>query len=192
MNNQLILEHQSVKLRKLVEEDFTALARLALSPEIWQPWPANLFDEKSFKEKWFEKALKQSELERFTFAVLYNDKLVGSTSLYDIDLVHKKLKIGYTWYGKEYWGTSVNKIAKYLLLQYAFETLKCNRVGASVDSANKRSCRAIEKIGFKQEGLVRHEYIRPDGSLRDSIPYGILYEEWPAAKIGLEKLIYKE
>jgi RimJ/RimL family protein N-acetyltransferase len=101
------------------------------------------------------------------------------------------LEIGGTWYGLEFQRTVVNTECKYLLLQYAFETLDCIRVQLKTDSLNVRSQRAIERLGAKREGVLRNHMIKPDGKFRDSVYYSILDSEWPEVKQRLaEKLNY--
>ena len=104
---------------------------------------------------------------------------------------HKGLEIGGTWYGLEFQRTAVNTECKYLLLQYAFEVLRAIRVQFKADTRNERSCRAIERIGAKREGILRHHIILPDGVIRDSIFFSIVDHEWPAVKKRLESKLMR-
>jgi RimJ/RimL family protein N-acetyltransferase len=141
-----------------------------------------------FKQKWFDKAIRQmQEGKRLAFKIEHLNKLVGSSSFYEIDVPNKSLKIGYTWFHPDSWGKGINSLSKGLMLQYAFEKLGVNRAAFSIDSANERSCKAVEKLGAVKEGVLRHDMVRPDGSLRSTVSYSILKEEWPAIKMRVLK-----
>jgi RimJ/RimL family protein N-acetyltransferase len=99
---------------------------------------------------------------------------------------HRGLEIGGTWYGLEFQRTALNTECKYLLLQYAFESLGCIRVQFKADQRNERSLRAIERVGAKREGILRNHMVLPDGRFRNSVYYSILDGEWPMVKVKLE------
>jgi RimJ/RimL family protein N-acetyltransferase len=115
--------------------------------------------------------------------------VAGATRYLNITPEHRGLEIGGTWYGLEFQRTVVNTECKYLLLQYAFETLGCIRVQFKTDRLNVRSQRAIERIGARREGVLRNHMILPDGRFRDSVFYSILDDEWSDAKLKLENLL---
>ncbi len=96
------------------------------------------------------------------------------------------MEIGYTWYGLRHQRTHVNSTCKLLLLRHAFETLRCGVVGLRTDSFNFRSQRAIEALGAKRDGVVRHFGVRRDGTIRDTVMYSILAQEWPDVRRYLE------
>jgi RimJ/RimL family protein N-acetyltransferase len=106
-------------------------------------------------------------------------RAVGITTYRDIDAQHRALEIGGTWLGRPWWRTAINTEAKLLLLRHAFESLRANRVALKTDIRNERSQAAIERLGAVREGVLRHQYIRPDGSLRDTVIYSIVPDEWP-------------
>ena len=135
----------------------------------------------------------QSEGTDLPFAVIYSksERAIGATRYLNINLNHRHLEIGGTWYGVEYQGTGVNSEAKYLLLQHAFENLGCVRVQLKTDARNQRSQRAIERLGATREGILRHDMITPDGYFRDSVYYSILDSEWPEVKSRLESRLEK-
>lgn len=112
--------------------------------------------------------------------------LVGSTRFWKIDRVNRKLEIGHTWLGESVQRSAVNTEAKYLLLCHAFETMQCVRVQFTTDELNEKSRAAILRIGAKQEGVVRHERIMPDGRKRNSVRFSIIDEEWSEVKAMLE------
>jgi RimJ/RimL family protein N-acetyltransferase len=113
-------------------------------------------------------------------------RAVGITTYRDVDEQHRTLEIGGTWLGRTWWRTALNTEAKLLLLRHAFETLGANRVALKTDIRNERSQAAIARLGAVREGVLRHQYIRPDGSLRDTVIYSIVPHEWPVIRARLE------
>jgi RimJ/RimL family protein N-acetyltransferase len=118
-----------------------------------------------------------------------NGELIGMTRYHSLSAADKSVEIGYTWYNPAVWGQVYNKECKLLLLQYAFETLHFNRVQFRVAGQNLRSQRAVEKIGGVKEGVLRKTGYRADGTLRDTVVFSIIDDEWPAKKAALLKLI---
>lgn len=112
-------------------------------------------------------------------------KLVGATSFCDIDLANKALEVGWTWYTPPAQGTLVNPACKLLLLEHAFEKIKCVRVQLKCDLRNLRSQAAIAKLGATREGVLRQHRIQQNGFVRDTVMYSITAVEWPAIKHGL-------
>lgn len=113
----------------------------------------------------------------------------GSTSLFDIDVAHRKLEIGHTWVGASHRRTAANTEAKRLLLAHAFDTMGIVRVQFKCDARNARSAAAIERIGAKPEGVLRHWLILPDGHRRDTSFFSVLEGEWPAVRARLDGLL---
>lgn len=176
----LVLTDNKIKLITLSQEHFNALAQVATDKRIWQYAHLDLFEPTLFKEKWFDKAMQQMQkTKRWPFAVMYDDKIVGSTSLYDFDTSHKSLSLGYTWYHPQFWGSRLNTAVKLLLLRHVFEELQFNRVAFYVDEENLRSCKAVLKLGAKQEGILRNHMVRPDNTIRNSVIFSIIRDEWP-------------
>lgn len=121
---------------------------------------------------------------RLAHAVILKEsnRPIGTTSFLDLNTTHNSLEIGSTFYAKEYWRTFVNTESKFLMLSEAFDVDGVERVTLKTDSLNQRSRNAIERLGAKFEGVLRHHMRRPDGSWRDSAYFSILKEEWPAVK----------
>lgn len=115
--------------------------------------------------------------------------VVGSTSFLDVAPGNAALEIGSTSYAPSVWAGPVNPEAKLLLLEYAFETLNAGRVQLKTDIRNVRSQRAIERLGARFEGVLRRQMRRADGSLRDTVLFSIIAEEWPAVRAGLENRV---
>jgi N-acetyltransferase len=116
-----------------------------------------------------------------------DDRIVGSTRFWKIDSANRKLEIGHTWLSASMQRTGLNTEAKYLLLAYAFDVLRCVRVQFTTDELNEKSRAAILRIGARQEGIVRHERIMPDGRKRNSVRFSIIDSEWPGVRDGLEE-----
>jgi RimJ/RimL family protein N-acetyltransferase len=110
---------------------------------------------------------------------LRSGTIIGSTRYHDIIAAADRVEIGYTWYAKSWQRTHVNTVCKLLLLRYAFEELGCKVVGFRTDNFNFASQRAIEALGAKKDGVIRHHHPRRDGSVRDTVLYSILAGEWP-------------
>lgn len=128
---------------------------------------------------------------RMPFAVIDNasGRVLGTTSYYDIVSTIRRVEIGYTWYGKSVQRTHVNTTCKYLLMQHAFETLKAEVAGWRTDILNLDSQKAIERLGAKKDGVIRHHMMRRDGTVRDSVVYSMLASEWPDVKLHMLKLM---
>jgi len=112
-------------------------------------------------------------------------RVIGSTRFWKIDRENRKLEIGHTWLSESAQRTRANTEAKWLLLAYAFDTLHCVRVQFTTDELNEKSRAAILRLGAKQEGIVRHERIMPDGRKRNSVRFSIIDEEWPDVRARL-------
>lgn len=125
--------------------------------------------------------------EREPFAVILAEtgEAVGATSFLNQVPEHRVVEIGWTFYGRKFWRSPVNTEAKLLMMTEAFETRNYDRVGLRTDVKNERSQAAIERLGAKKEGILRHLVIRKDGTSRDSVFYSILADEWPAVKTRL-------
>ena len=125
--------------------------------------------------------------DRVAFAVVdaCTNTLLGTTSYHDIQPKVDRVEIGYTWYAGRAQRTHVNTSCKLLLLSHAFDTLGCAMVGLRTDCENVVSQAAIERLGARKDGVIRHHALRRDGTVRDTVMYSILRGEWPAIKRGL-------
>jgi RimJ/RimL family protein N-acetyltransferase len=112
-------------------------------------------------------------------------RAIGITTYRDVDERHRTLEIGGTWIGRPWWRSAINTEAKLLFLGHAFETLHANRVAIKTDIRNERSQAAIARLGAVREGVLRNQYVRRDGSLRDTVIYSVLPEEWPTVRAHL-------
>ena len=123
----------------------------------------------------------------FTIVEKSSGKPVGCTRFANIDRVHRRVEIGWTWVAKTWQRTAVNTESKYLLLRHAFETLGCIRVELKTDSLNEKSRAAILRIGAREEGIFRNHMITASGRIRHTVYFSIVDSEWPAAKSRLEQ-----
>jgi RimJ/RimL family protein N-acetyltransferase len=114
-------------------------------------------------------------------------RVVGTTSLGELDLDNERVHLGWTAYTPDVWGTSVNPECKLLLLWHAFEHCRLGRVKIQTDSVNHRSQAAIAKLGATREGVLRRHLRRADGSWRDTVVFSVVIDEWPAVKAGLHR-----
>ena len=132
---------------------------------------------------------RQAQGTDLPFAVIYltTGRAVGMTRYMDIEPANRTLEIGGTWYEPACQHTGVNTGCKYLLLRYAFETLEVIRVQFKADLRNERSQQALARLGAVREGVLRNHIILPDGTVRSSVYYSILAEEWPEVKMDLEQ-----
>jgi RimJ/RimL family protein N-acetyltransferase len=118
----------------------------------------------------------------FTIIQKSTSRIAGSMAYGNISSSEKKLEIGWSWLGKQFQGTGVNGWAKYLMLEFAFETLECERIEFKTDVLNIQARRGLQNIGATEEGVLRSFNYMPDNRRRDAIYYSILKNEWPAAK----------
>jgi RimJ/RimL family protein N-acetyltransferase len=175
------LENDRVKLVPLKETHAKALLGFSLNePSLWDFSLIGAAGEENLR-KYIASAISSRENSTMYSFVVY-DKLkeafAGSTRFYDISLAQKTLSLGFTWYGKDFQGTGLNKACKYLLLEFAFERMKVERVEFRADARNKRSVAAMQSIGCTMEGVLRSNGIGNDGERRDSVVLSILKLEW--------------
>jgi len=186
------LEGRSIRLEPLTEAHVPALAEIGCVDRIWQFMVYGQIRNEDEMRKWVHNVLNgQAAGTDLPFAVIHlaSGRVAGATRYMEIRPAHRSLEIGGTWYGLEFQHTVVNTESKYLLLQYAFETLGTIRVQFKADNRNERSLRAIERIGAKREGILRNHFILPDGVIRDSVFYSVIESEWPGVKDRLTDLL---
>ncbi|HVZ19804.1 MAG TPA: GNAT family protein [Vicinamibacterales bacterium] len=183
-----VLEGHGVRLEPLAPAHAEGLAPAVADGQLWTLW-YTVVPEPSTIEKYIETALEgQRAGHMLPWAVreLTTGEIVGSTRYHDIVPAIDRVEIGYTWYAARWQRTRVNTACKLLLLQYAFDTVGCKVVGLRTDNFNFASQRAIERLGAKRDGILRHHQARRDGTVRDSVMYSILLAEWRDVKRHLE------
>lgn len=182
------LERAPVRLVPLGLEHEEGLAAAAADGELWNLRITSV-PEPGATRGYIEAALRmRAEGHRLAFAVLDSatGQVIGSTSYHDIVPAVERVEIGYTWYGASRQKSAVNTTAKWLLMHHAFETLGAALVGWRTDNYNFASQRAIERLGAKKDGVLRHHTLRRDGTVRDTVMYSLLAGEWPEVKAHLE------
>lgn len=175
-------------LEPLTEAHHDALVEAARDGELWNlfytsvPNPEGMRENIDFRLGW------QSQGGMLPFVVRRaEDRLVvGATTYCNIELAHRRLEIGYTWYAKSAQRTSINTECKLMLLTHAFENLGLVAVEFRTSWLNRPSRTAIERLGAKLDGVLRSHRLSPDGSLRDTCVYSILAHEWPAVRNNLQ------
>ena len=187
------LEGHGIVLQPMRIAHAEGLRNAAADGELWNLTFTSV-PEPGQETAYIEAALKgQQEGHMLPFVVLdaKTRKIIGTTRYHDIVPEIARLEIGYTWYGQSWQRTHVNTVCKYLMLFYAFESLKANVVGWRTDNLNQRSQNAIERLGAKRDGVLRGHALRRDGSVRDTHMYSVTQAEWPAIKQNLKEKLPK-
>ncbi|NHZ63923.1 GNAT family N-acetyltransferase [Massilia genomosp. 1] len=180
----LTLEFNGVRLEPLSLAHAEGLRAAAADGELWNirvtsvPEPHNV-------EQYIGHALDTPDRLAFAVIDIGSGHVVGSTSYHDILPKVDRLDIGWTWYAKSRQRSHVNTSCKLLLLSHAFDTLGCAVVGLRTDNFNHASQAAIERLGAKKDGVIRHNAVRRDGTVRDTVMYSIARGEWPEIKSHL-------
>lgn len=176
-----ILENEKVLLRPLRSNDFENLIRFSIEqPELWEYSLITAAGTGNLQKYLDIAEAGRSEQKEYAFIVFdkKTKQYAGSTRFYDIQPDFQSLQLGYTWYGKEFQGTGLNKNCKYLLLEFAFEKWKMERVEFRADNQNVRSIAAMKSIGCRVDGVLRSNVPKREGGRRDSIVLSILRHEW--------------
>jgi N-acetyltransferase len=182
------LERAPVRLVPLALAHEAGLAAAAADGELWNLRVTSV-PEPGQTRAYIETALRMhAEGSRLAFAVLdsRSGEVIGSSSYHDIVPAVERLEIGYTWYAQRHQRSAVNGTAKWLLMQHAFETLGAQLVGWRTDNFNFASQRAIERLGARKDGVLRHHGLRRDGTVRDTVMYSLAAGEWPEVRAQLE------
>jgi RimJ/RimL family protein N-acetyltransferase len=182
------LARDPVRLVPLGPEHETGLAAAAADGELWKIRVTSV-PEPGATRGYIEAALQmQTQGTRVPFVVLDSatGQVIGSTSFHDIVPAVQRLEIGYTWYAASRQRSAVNTTVKLLLMQHAFDTLGAQLVGWRTDNFNFASQRAIERLGARKDGVLRHHGLRRDGTVRDTVMYSLTAAEWPEVRAHLE------
>ena len=189
----IALESPLVRLEPMTREHAADIARAARDGELWNlritsvPAPGE-------EQAYIETALKgyaDGHMLPFVVRDVASGQVIGSTRYHDIVPAVERLEIGYTWYGKSWQRTHANTTCKLLLMTHAFEALGTQLVGWRTDNYNHASQKAIERLGAKKDGVLRHHGLRRDGTVRDTVMYSLLAGEWPEVKAQLNYLLAK-
>ena len=187
------LEGHGVRLEPLAASHLEGIEAAAADGKLWELWFTTV-PEPGKTRAWLEIALAGQEAKHMLpWAVrdLKSGAIVGSTRYHDMVLPADRVEIGYTWYAKRVQRSHVNTACKLLLLAHAFDKLGCKVVGLRTDNFNFASQRAIEALGAKKDGVIRHHWPRRDGTIRDTVMYSIIASEWPDVHRHLETRLQK-
>jgi RimJ/RimL family protein N-acetyltransferase len=184
----IVLEDGGIRLEPLGEDHCEGLNAAAADGRLWDLWFTTVPPRDGMRTYIADALRGQQDGHMLPWAVrdVATGEVVGSTRYHDIVPSIDRVEIGYTWYGASRQRTGVNTTCKLLLLRHAFETLGCRVVGLRTDNFNFRSQRAIEALGARKDGVLRHHTMRKDGTVRDSVMYSILAAEWPDVRRHLE------
>lgn len=181
----ITLELNGIRLEPLQPRHADGVRAAASDGELWSirvtsvPEPHNV-------EQYIQTALEMRDRRPFAVIDIASGAVIGSTSYHDIVPAVDRVEIGWTWYGKSRQRSHVNTSCKLMLLTHAFDTLGCAVVGLRTDNLNFASQAAIERIGARKDGVLRHFNPRRDGTVRDAVMYSILRSEWPEVKSRLQ------
>ena len=182
------LEGHGVRLEPMAREHEKDLAAAAQDGRLWELWFTSV-PAPGETAGYVDTALQGQEdghMLPWVVRESASGKIVGSTRYHDIIAAADRVEIGYTWYAKRFQRSRVNTACKALLFSHAFEKIGCKVVGLRTDSFNFASQRAIEALGAKKDGVIRHHWPRRDGTVRDTVMYSVLAAEWPDVKRHLE------
>jgi len=181
------LHGRHVSLEPLRPEHAGALGIAAADGELWQRWYTSVPRPEGFDDYISTALAAQAAGTVQAFAVRdASETIVGTTRYYDIDRSVPRLSIGYTWYAQRVHRTGLNTEAKLLLLGHAFDALGCIAVAFETSWFNHASRAAIARLGAKQDGILRSHRRHADGSVRDTVVFSILADEWPAVRAHLQ------
>lgn len=179
-----VLENDHVLLRPLTADDRESLREIAMDPEIWRYFVSLVESDEDF-DAYFDASLADHGAGRrvvFHITDKRDGRAAGSMSFGNLAEADARIEIGWSWLGKESRGRGVNRWAKYLLLEHAFERLGAERVEFKTDELNDRARRALRNIGAVEEGTLRSFNYMPGGRRRDAVFYSVLRSEWPQVK----------
>ena len=184
----VMLEGHGVRLEPLAPAHAPDLAAAVADGRLWELW-FTVVPEPGKVDAYIAEALdgqRAGHMLPWAVREMTSGAIVGSTRYHDIVAEIDRVEIGYTWYAKSWQRSHVNTSCKLLLMAHAFESLGCAVVGLRTDNFNFASQQAIERLGAKKDGVLRHHRPRRDGTVRDSVMYSILAAEWRDVKRHLE------
>lgn len=184
LNTHVELENDRVLLLPFEHLRNEELKKVIFNDNIWEYMGMYVRNDQDFDhyKKSTLNAKKTGSCYPFIIIDKQSNRVAGSTRYGNINSASGKCEIGWTWYGKDFQGTGLNKACKFELLKFGFETLKLRRIQFSADLENLRSQRAIEKLGAQKEGIFRNNYIDSNGTSRNDVYYSIIKEEWNSVK----------
>ncbi len=189
MDFTLELQSDKVRLRPVRLEDYTQFRALTNDASMWT-WFTSDLSVNSILKTWVADAVKQTnERQRLAFTIvdIQQKKVIGSTSFGNISEHDKRIEIGWTWIGKSFWGKGFNDEVKFLMLNFCFENLQFERVELKTDVLNVAARKALLRMGFIEEGILRSHTLMTHNRRRDTIYYSMLKHEWKTKKVNFTK-----
>jgi len=185
LQSTIILENEKVLLLPFENERNIELKEIIFDNEIWKYMGMYVRNDIEF-ENYIQNTLKQ-KADGICYPFLIIDKttnkVAGSTRYGYLNHASQKCEIGWTWYGTAFQGTGLNKACKYELVNFGFENIEFRRIQFSADLENKKSQRAIEKLGAVKEGIFRNNYVDAEGKSKDDVYYSFILGEWESIKL---------
>lgn len=184
----ITLEGHGVRLEPLSREHHDGLVAAAADGKLWELWFTSVPEPEQTHAyiSGAQAGLEAGYMLPWAVRDLASGLIAGSTRYHDILANVDRVEIGWTWYAKRWQKSHVNTACKLLLLEHAFDKLGCKVVGLRTDNFNFTSQRAIEALGAKKDGVIRHHWPRRNGTVRDTVMYSILAHEWPDVRRHLE------
>ncbi len=194
LQHPIALNGTLVRLEPLQVTHFEGLIACGTDPRIWEHLPVTASQPEVLHRELSKAMLQRLSGTQYPFTIFDQEqnRIIGSTRLFDLLPEHLKLEIGWTWYRPDCWGKGYNLECKLLLLEFAFEKLQLNRVQFKTRDTNHRSKAAIAKIGASFEGRLRNDRIMPNGKVLDTLVFSIIREEWPEKKANLKMLLLEK
>ena len=183
----VVQAERGVRLEPLALAHEAGLRAAAADGQLWRLRITSVPEPQDTRD-YIEKALQmRAEGHRLAFAVMEeaSGRVLGTTSYHDIVPALGRVEIGWTWYAQSVQRTHVNTVSKLMMMRHAFDTLGCALVGWRTDNYNFASQRAIERLGARKDGVLRHHAPRRDGTVRDTVMYSMAAGEWPEARAQL-------
>lgn len=182
-----LLSNEFVQLRPLAPAHRDGLAEAVAVDELWRSWYTAIPSPETMAAEIDNRLRRQAAGEIAAWAIVdpATDKAVGMTTYLNLEPANRRLEIGSTWIGVSAQGRAINPAAKLLLLSRAFEELGCIAVEFRTHWHNRQSRAAIQKLGAKQDGVLRNHKVLPDGHIRDTVVYSVIDAEWPTVRLGL-------
>lgn len=185
---RVTLENDLIRLEPMEAQHKAGLIESVSDGNLWELWYTSVPSPPEM-DAFIENAVsarKSGDAIVFVVRLRSTDEIVGSTRYMNIDHINRRLEIGYTWYAGRHQRTAVNTNCKLLLLTHAFEALEAIAVEFRTHSMNQRSRAAIERLGARQDGVLRNHMQLPDGTFRDTAVFSIINSEWPAVRRNLQ------
>ncbi|MGA4508691.1 GNAT family N-acetyltransferase [Propionibacteriaceae bacterium G1746] len=182
-----VLENDFVRLEPLHQSHRDDLAAASAAGELWRVWYTHVPSPDEMADEIDKRLAKHAAGAVVPWAVVdtSSGRAIGMTTYLNLDPANRRLEIGSTWLGRDAQGTRINPATKLLLLSRAFDDLGCIAVEFRAHSHNRQSRAAIEKLGAKQDGVLRNHKVLDNGTVRDTVVFSIIDAEWPTVKYGL-------